>query len=246
MGEALDCLNDRLENTRSRGVDRVTRIYWSDQSRQIDHHVLTNTSENSRILDVGCGQADKIIQYAQNGRVCTGIDPLLATSLLPALLRAKEMKVDIGLALAAGEHIPFKDEAFDLVLCLSTLQHVKDQHLTLLEIRRVLGPEGTLVCSVPTYRNASTLFRWKGYPDYVTKGYDRASFIDEIKKAGFQITKLEPFGLFPPKYFGSLQRIDQRVGENVIRGALALSYRMGRICPSGASSLIAIARPIRT
>jgi ubiquinone/menaquinone biosynthesis C-methylase UbiE len=244
MNEALDSLDKRLSATRCTGVDPVTRIFWDDQLKLVDRLVIGAMSKNKcRILDVGCGQGNRIISYSKLGFQCTGIDPLLKTSLLPALANAREQKADISLVSGAGEFIPFKDGAFDLVLCLSTLQHVKDQQKTLLEMKRVLDSQGTMIITIPTYRNASTLFRFKHVPDYVTKGYDLGTFSDEIEKARLRTIELIPFGLFPPKYFGLLQKIERNVGQSSIRKALQLSYRMGRICPSGASSLIAVVRP---
>jgi len=48
-----------------------------------------------------------------------------------------------------GEVLPFIDGAFDVVLSLAVLEHVKDPFLCAREIARVLKPGGSLMCCVP-------------------------------------------------------------------------------------------------
>lgn len=45
--------------------------------------------------------------------------------------------------------LPFRDGAFDLVLCTEVLEHVPDPDVALDELRRVLRPIGTLVLTTP-------------------------------------------------------------------------------------------------
>ena len=55
---------------------------------------------------------------------------------------------------AAGEHLPFTGQSFDLVLSHEVLEHVSDARLTLVEIVRCLRPGGRLVLFCPN----------RGYP----------------------------------------------------------------------------------
>jgi SAM-dependent methyltransferase len=48
-----------------------------------------------------------------------------------------------------GEFLPFEDESFDLVTCISGFYYVEDQVRGAAEIRRVLRPGGTVVITVP-------------------------------------------------------------------------------------------------
>jgi len=51
--------------------------------------------------------------------------------------------------LGVGEELPFEDNAFDAVLSLNVLEHVKDPFKCAAEIARVLKPGGHLYCVVP-------------------------------------------------------------------------------------------------
>jgi len=59
-----------------------------------------------------------------------------------------------------GEVLPFIDGAFDAVLSLSVLEHVKDPFICAREISRVLKPGGSLMCCVPF------LQPFHGYPHH--------------------------------------------------------------------------------
>jgi SAM-dependent methyltransferase len=62
--------------------------------------------------------------------------------------------------LAVGEALPFVDGAFDAILSLSVLEHVRDPFACARELIRVLKPGGTLYASVPF------LQPYHGYPHH--------------------------------------------------------------------------------
>jgi len=57
-------------------------------------------------------------------------------------------------ARAAGEHLPFADGTFDLILSHEVLEHVADDRKAVAEVTRVLRPGGRAVLFVPN----------RGYP----------------------------------------------------------------------------------
>jgi SAM-dependent methyltransferase len=62
--------------------------------------------------------------------------------------------------LGVGEELPFHDNAFDAVVSLNVLEHVKDPFKCARELSRVLKPGGTLYAAVPFLQH------YHGYPHH--------------------------------------------------------------------------------
>jgi ubiquinone/menaquinone biosynthesis C-methylase UbiE len=61
---------------------------------------------------------------------------------------AKEAQSADDYAITSGTELPFEDASFDLVMAYNVLMDVEDVSATLIEIKRVLRPAGTLVISI--------------------------------------------------------------------------------------------------
>ena len=62
--------------------------------------------------------------------------------------------------------LPLSDNAFDLVLCAETIEHVRDVQLLLSEVRRVLRPGGELALTTPAHGRPAAL-------KLVARGWER-------------------------------------------------------------------------
>ena len=62
--------------------------------------------------------------------------------------------------------LPLPDNAFDLVLCAETIEHVRDVQLLLSETRRVLRPGGRLALSTPAHSRLTGV-------DVLARGFER-------------------------------------------------------------------------
>lgn len=87
------------------------------------------------VLDLGCGAGTYTRRLAERGYRVTGID-----YSLPTLARARSADAAgrAGYAAADGYRLPFRDEAFDLVVTIGVLQAVSRPEAVLTEIARVL------------------------------------------------------------------------------------------------------------
>ncbi|MCK9611999.1 MAG: class I SAM-dependent methyltransferase [Bacteroidales bacterium] len=129
---------------------------------------LINKYEHGLILDCGAGQRDIYYDNVVNLEI---------------------VDYDTTDVLAVGEQLPFKDNAFDALISLSVLEHVKDPFLCAKEIARVLKPGGELLCSVPF------LQPYHGYPHHY---YNMTSRGLENLFDGLLITDktdISPYGL---------------------------------------------------
>jgi SAM-dependent methyltransferase len=98
--------------------------------------------EGKRILDIGCGVGAFVRRLGEySDRVCgTDIDA-------ESVKRGAEEVPD--LSLAVGEHMPFRDGVFDVILLHEVLEHVDNDLETLREARRLLAPGGRVVIFCP-------------------------------------------------------------------------------------------------
>ncbi|HEX8532545.1 MAG TPA: class I SAM-dependent methyltransferase [Allosphingosinicella sp.] len=124
---------------------------------------------DARVLEVGCGAHGLIFYFGTENGV--GVDPLADhyAELFPAWQsRARTIA-------APGEHLPFKDASFDVVLCDNVVDHAEGPRQIVEELARVLAPGGLLYFEVnvhhPFYHVAATThaaWRALGIPFEIT------------------------------------------------------------------------------
>jgi ubiquinone/menaquinone biosynthesis C-methylase UbiE len=241
---ALEKLQSRLKNYRNGQVDPVTRTYW-DMHYQLNlKKAIDNTKEGDLILDVGCGTGAIIVDLAKANRTCFGVDPLYEISLLRARSNAAKSNVDVELVQSFSESLPFRARVFDMVLLLSTLQHVADQDKTLQEIKRVLKENGVLLISVPMSNNLFTILRRKKKPEHFTKIFDIENLLKLIKKNGFEIKDVSGCGLFPPLSHKLMIIFYRIFGKNATEKVINTLQLFATCIPSAASSVIILSNVI--
>jgi 2-polyprenyl-6-hydroxyphenyl methylase/3-demethylubiquinone-9 3-methyltransferase len=96
---------------------------------------------STSVLDVGCGGGLLAEEFATLGCRVTGIDPS-EPSLQTARNHARQSGLDIVYQSGVGEHLPFADASFDVVVCCDVLEHVQEVVQIVREIARVLKPGG--------------------------------------------------------------------------------------------------------
>jgi SAM-dependent methyltransferase len=144
------------------------------------------------VLDLGCGEGRHVISAYLTGDVtAVGVD-LSLDDLRTARSRCEEMPVpergSFGLLAGDALRLPFADSCFDAVICSEVLEHIPDYRAALIEIRRVLKPDGRLCISVPR-RWPERLCWWRREYHLVPGGHlrifrDRA-LEEEIHALGF-------------------------------------------------------------
>jgi ubiquinone/menaquinone biosynthesis C-methylase UbiE len=97
---------------------------------------------DARLLEIGCGMGTDLLQFARGGARCTGID-LTPRSI--EITRHRFRLYDAGGAfmISDGEHLPIRDESFDVVYSNGVLHHTPDTAGAIREVHRVLRPGGT-------------------------------------------------------------------------------------------------------
>jgi 2-polyprenyl-3-methyl-5-hydroxy-6-metoxy-1,4-benzoquinol methylase len=175
--------------------------------------------EGQTWLDAGCGSGYFSRALADRGAKVLGVDA--SSSMID---RARHL-ADVG---GRGRHISFEkvdsieriewdSESFHGALCLSVLEYLPDPARALREMARLLKRDGVMLISIPhrfspvrrglqLLHNVGRIVGTElfGYLDLSVNAYTFASFADELKEAGLEITGSRSFDPFLPKWSMSL------------------------------------------
>jgi ubiquinone/menaquinone biosynthesis C-methylase UbiE len=108
--------------------------------------------KGSKILELGCGRAEKTRAIAQ-----TGLPEKLVALEVDIRQHEKNLTLEplpgVEFTLGGAEAIPFDDNRFDFVVMFKSFHHVPVAHMgtALSEIRRVLKPGGAAWISEPVF-----------------------------------------------------------------------------------------------
>jgi ubiquinone/menaquinone biosynthesis C-methylase UbiE len=101
------------------------------------------------ILDVACGPGAFVLAIAPRVSFATGIDLTLEMLRQACQFQAEKQIVNALFACADADHLPFPDASFDLVSCQHTFHHIAKPGPVLMEMMRVMKPEGRLLIVDP-------------------------------------------------------------------------------------------------
>ena len=149
-----------------------------------------------RVLEVGMGGALNLPFY-DPGKVdfIWGLEP---SEWMRKLARKNLLRTSIDvrwIALPVGE-IPLDDESVDTVLLTYTLCTIPNWHEALLQMRRVLQPEGKLIFCEHGAASDEAIRRWQARLTPFWKRIAGGCHLDRpipeyIEEAGFRITEME-------------------------------------------------------
>ena len=161
--------------------------YWQRRRYGVVTRMAAGTS---RVLDVGCGSS-RIIGSAR----------MVALDIVLAKLRYARR---YGNPLVHGSifALPFKDAAFDCVICSEVIEHVPADEKLFSELERVLEPGGRLILGTPDYdRRRWRALEWLygrlapgGYADEHITHYSRANLATYLGARGFTIDDVQYVG----------------------------------------------------
>ena len=119
-------------------VEHLSRYHWAAQF-----------APGRRVLDVACGAGYGCALLAE-----AGAESVVGVDRSEGVIEAIAPGMPAGVELQVGDirSLALPDEAFDLIVCFETIEHVEHPRAALTELARVLAPDGVVIVSTPERR----------------------------------------------------------------------------------------------
>ena len=136
----------------------MQRFWHRGKLTMIDRLIRPYLKEGSRILEIGCGAGNLLIQASVRGSYPVALD--LSMQAL-TFVRSRLKEIDDGpdalqgftCTQSIGEFLPLADGSFDCVLLSEVIEHLGEPQKSIREASRVLCPGGRLLVTTPNYRS---------------------------------------------------------------------------------------------
>jgi 2-polyprenyl-3-methyl-5-hydroxy-6-metoxy-1,4-benzoquinol methylase len=166
------------------------KSYWWSVGRRklINRHIkrLFIPKNDPMILDFGCGGGALLTELTEYGNVIGLEHSYLALSYCRN--RGQE-----NLVLNDGEEFPFKNNSFEIVVCLDVLEHLKNDFQFLRQIYEILSSDGYILIMVPAFPSL-----WSSRDAYLGhyRRYTRLQLNRNLENLNFNIVKMSYINFF--------------------------------------------------
>ncbi|MBF0452042.1 MAG: class I SAM-dependent methyltransferase [Candidatus Magnetomorum sp.] len=193
-------------------IEQIASTHWWYQGRRCILTKILNSlhlPEKCQILEMGCASGENLSWLKQFG------DPVGIEPNTWAVQRAKQKNIGTVYQGSLPDHLPEISETFDLITLLDVLEHIENDDLSLLLLKKWITPGGYMVITVPAYS-----FLWSSLDDinHHKRRYTIHQLKNLLEKNGYSIEYISYFNtfLFPliysfrllDGYFGKAQHSD--------------------------------------
>jgi len=160
-------------------------------------------ASGARVLDIGCGTGYGTAELAQSARATIGID-VSADAI--AYARAHYPLPNAGFVTASATALPFSPASFDLITAFEVIEHLESWHDLLIEVRRLLHPNGAFLVSTPNKIYYAESRANQGPNPFHTHEFEFAEFRDTLAAVFPKVTillqnRLESQAFYPHTVF---------------------------------------------
>ena len=190
---------------------------------------LLGVGAGDAVLDLGCGFGRHAFEAARRGARVVAVDAgrdevEQVRATFAAMIEAAELDAAAPVAAVQGDALalPFRDGAFDRVICSEVLEHIENDLGAVAELARVLRPGGTMAVTVP--REGPEKVNWMLSDAYheVPGGhiriYSRRVLEERLSAAGLRVvTHHYAHGLHAPYWWLKTAFWDRRDDHPLVR-----------------------------
>ena len=143
----------------------MQRFWHGGKLTMIDQLICPHLRSGSRVLEVGCGAGNLLLQAAVPGSYPVALDLSMQAltfvrSRLEEIMSGVQALGGFACTQAISESLPLADASFDCVLLSEVIEHLEVPQVSLREAVRVLRPGGRLLITTPNYRSFWPLMEW--------------------------------------------------------------------------------------
>ena len=109
--------------------------------------ILENVPESDNLLDIGCAEGTKTIQYAT--KLLVPLENVSGIELKPEYVKLAQEHFRIINVNLEYDPFPFQDQEIQVIICNQILEHLKNIYFPLSEMDRVLKIGGYLIIGIP-------------------------------------------------------------------------------------------------
>ncbi|HXJ83445.1 MAG TPA: class I SAM-dependent methyltransferase [Candidatus Methylomirabilis sp.] len=142
------------------------------------------------LLEIGCGRGRLLVRLRERGFRVFGIEP----GQRAAEHARRAYGLTVGCFMLDALAGPMRDQRYDAVLMIQTLEHLADPLGGLLIVRGLMARDGLLFVEVPHYFSPNGLYRWRAGRRYVPSAnhlfvYSAHTLAALLRRAGFEIVQ---------------------------------------------------------
>jgi SAM-dependent methyltransferase len=143
----------------------MQRFWHRGKLTMIDQLIRPHLRDGSRLLEIGCGAGNLLLQASVPGSYPVALDlSMQALTFVRSRLEeanfGEESPGSFACIQAIGGSLPFGDNSFDCILMSEVIEHLKAPQISIGEAVRVLCPGGRLLITTPNYRSFWPIMEW--------------------------------------------------------------------------------------
>lgn len=213
--------------------DKMRIRTFASALKKLSRQFRFSLSQKTKVLDIGCA-GGAFLQAARN------LD-LSATGIEPSKWLSNYARTEHGLDVRTGTLFEntFSEATFDIVTLWDVIEHVPDPNKELIEVRRILKPDGILIVNYPDFGSFPSRVLGRKWPFLLSVHlvyYTRQTIRKQLRKVGFQVVDIRihwqtlELGYVLKRaghYFSLFQIIGMGV-EKIGFGSLPIKYWIGQ------------------
>jgi SAM-dependent methyltransferase len=218
----------------SEGEFAVRRRFYANEARDAALAAIKARAPQT-VLEIGCGWGDFAARVvAETAAELTAVD---LSPRMVELARGRGVRASV----ADAQALPFPDGAFDCVVALWMLYHVRDIDRGLREVVRVLAPGGHLVAVTDGFEHLAQLWDLVGLEGRVALPFSRENGAEIL---GRHFAKVERQDVAAEVVFDDHDTARRYVASTITRRGLAerVPNFEGRLVATCATSLFVATR----